>query len=344
MNRLRVPIAVSVVALALAVPALAHASPELCGLPLLPACPVPPPVPPPAPTTPTTTTPTAAPTTTPPLVDAGAQYDGRDRFHSYAVIGVSKDGYRLSAFDLGFVHGSCSNHDRYYSEFGDSIGHGAVIDAAGRVSYTSGFKSNATFITARGKLVKGREEVSFTIRFSAGRLDGTLHDTFRSATLRCSSGPVAFAAYPAGSAQAPLHDATTGTGRYTGQASGNGGAFSLRMFLPLRWITSLRVGWEAFCRNGYTFRSTSTLYLLPVTGSRFSLHTAGLVRADRHGLYERFRVRLTGRFFAQGAYYAVAGTWEWSDGVYRSGRRLGACSTGPVTFRALGPLVPSSSG
>jgi hypothetical protein len=330
-------------ALAHASPPLAHASPPLCGLPLLPACPAPP--------TTTTTTPTTTPTPTPtptpaapaPLVDAGAQYAGRDSFHWYDVITVAKDGRRLSAFDLGFQHGSCSNHQVYYSEFGSSVKHGAAISSAGRVSDSS-FSSHATFLTTRGKLIRGREEIKFTIQFSAGRLRGTLRDTFRSAKLRCSSGTVSFAAYPFGTAQAPLDDATTGTGSYRGETNENADPVSLQVFLPLLWVHTFRISWRAYCRNGASFRSTSTLYLLFISRSRFSMQTAGVVPADRQGLSERYRVRLTGQFFVSSPNYDVEGTWEWSDSVYRAGRRLGTCTTGPVTFSATGPRAPLPAG
>ncbi|HEY5316511.1 MAG TPA: hypothetical protein VIJ20_00925 [Solirubrobacteraceae bacterium] len=339
MRRLRLPVGATAIALVLGVPALAHANQALCGLPLLPACPVPV----------TTTTTRPPPVTTPspaapaPLVDAGAQYAGRNSFHWYDVITVAKDGQRLSAFDLGFQHGSCSNHQPYYSEFGSSVKHGAAIDSAGRVSYSTGFYSHATFLTTRGNVIKGREEIAFTIHFTAGRLSGTLRDTFISAKLRCSSGPVSFAAYPFGTTQAPLHDATAGTGRYAGESSENS-RVALQVFLPLRWVHSFRITWRAYCRNGYSFRSTSTLDLLFITRSRFSTYSAGLVPADRKGLYERFRMRLTGKFLVQSPNYSVEGTWKWSDAIYRAGRRLGSCTTGPVTFSATGPRAPLPAG
>jgi len=338
MRGLRVSLGAIAAVLLLAMPALARASPALCGLPLLPACPVP------VTTTPTPTPTTPAPTTPTPLVDAGTQYAGRDSFHWYDVITVSKGGLSLSAFDLGFQHGSCGNHQPYYSEFGSSVKHGAVIDSAGKVSYTSGFDSHATFITTRGKVIKGREEIAFTIQFTAGRLVGTLRDTFRSATLRCSSGPVSFTGYPFGTPQAPLHDATTGTGRYTGVTNENASPVSLQVFLPLRWVHNFRIAWRAYCRNGSSFRGTSTFSLVFIAHSRFALRSGGLVPADRQGLYERYHLHLTGKFFINSPDYYLEGTWDWSDVVYRRGRRLAACTTGPVTFSATGPRAALPTG
>jgi hypothetical protein len=318
-------------AVMLVTPVIADASPRLCGLPLLPTCPVPAPIPVPVPTP--VPTPILSAT---PIVDAGAQYDGRDGSHWLAVVEVAKDGQHLTAFLLGFDHGSCSNHDRYYSEFSKPIDHGATIDSAANASYSSGFQARATFITPQGKVVRGREEMAFTVHFAQGRLDGTLHDSFRSARLRCSSGRVTFSAYPAGSVAAPLHDRTTWTGSYTGTTS-DGGAFSLRMFLPLRWAPEVRIGWTATCRNGYSFHNVSTLYDLPISRSRLRFRTAGLIPANRQGLYERFRIDLEVKFSGGPPIYSLKGTWQWSDVIYRAGHRLGACTTGLVSYYASGP-------
>jgi hypothetical protein len=118
----------------------------------------------------------------------------------------------------------------------------------------------------------------------------------------------------------------------------------LQVFLPLAWVNVLHIAWRAYCRNGYSFHTTSTLYVLPISGSRFSVRYTGLVPADRHGLYERYHVHLTGKFLTAAGNYSMDGTWNWSDAVYRAGRRKGACTTGPVTFSAIGPRVPLPTG
>lgn len=271
-------------------------------------------------------------------------YAGRSGFRWYDVIGVTPDGTRVNEFDIGFERGRCSDGEPYHSEFAAGIKHGANIDAAGTVSYALTSRANrATFITRRGKMIHGTERIIFTIHFAGGRLQGTAHDVFHSAKLTCSSGKVTFAGYPEGSPQAPLQDANATTAVYRGNTSQAKDRVTVGVYLPLNWVESIRIGWTASCHHGYSVRSSSTAYALPIKGSLISRHSRGVTQTSPSGLYDTFRGQLSGRFLVSAGRYILRGTLSWSFVAYTKGHRDYACSTGPVTFTASGPRVSPSA-
>jgi len=299
-------------------------------------------MPPPASTPVPTPTPSPNPTPTapPPLVYAGAHYDGH-RYQRWTVqLAVSKDGKRVAWFGIGFQHGHCSNGLSFGSDdIGGTVKHGGAIGSKGQV--TGDFASDTTVTSRHGKAVKGRQESVFRVRFFGDRLNGTLTDSFRSQSLTCSSGPVHFSAYRDGTASAPLRNEHIDTARY------HGPLLTLRVFLPQAWISSLTIHWTAYCPAGQ-LKNYSVFSFLFIHGTRFGKAGHGRLPGP-HGLYYRYHFRLAGTFTSM-SYdalnkgtlfdYSVHATWSMIESLYRGGRIVGTCSTDPATvYSATAPEV-----
>ncbi len=295
------------------------------------------------PTSTTSTSSSSSTTTTggaPARADPGAQYDGRSEDFGYlASIVVNGQGNGLKSFVFGFKHGTCSDGGHYGSGVGGS-GRDATIDAQGRL-VESAFYPRAFWFNRHRRRVKGHERISFALQFNADQVTGSLRDEFDSRGLHCSSGPVSFSAFRDGSPNAPLKTSTIETGSYTGSTVFIGkddtyGRSVVHVFLPLRVVASLSIGWQASCANGYTYGETSRFRDLPLEGDRFGAAGHDFLPRNKHGLYARDRYRLSGSFLNNGIYRDVV-NWHYSITIYRRGRRVGRCTTHSLRYVGVGP-------
>jgi hypothetical protein len=320
----------------------AHASPFPCVLPV--QCPTSTQTQPQTTTSTTASTgtqstaPTAStPAPTAPPAAPGAEYDGHDGTRTYSEIVVAKNGGRLSGFDFLFRRGRCSDGSAYGSAFGRGIPRGGTIGPGELASFSSSDRRAWTFNKA-GRRVNGDERVHFSARFSGDRVSGTLTDMFSSRRLRCSSGAVPYVAYRDGSANAPMHDQTVGTGAYTGSVTeqypaGPGAsprhAFTSSVFLPWRVLTLVQFDWDLFCGGGRMFKQSSVFTFLPIRyrqGVSPSFGTSGHgVTRFPSGVRGYWRYTVDGSLIATATNYAMQGQLQYDISFFRGRALLNDC-------------------
>lgn len=269
------------------------------------------------------------------LAVPGAEYDGHSGNQAYASLLVAKTGKALSSTVFVFTRGRCSDGGPYASGISLTLKSGATIDAHGAVSYQRTTIGSAT--TRLGVNVRGREQTMISARFGGGRATGTFRDRFTSRKLNCSSDPLPFTAFLDGTTQAPVHDATSTTGRYTGTALDHVATgkqkpgkrqFSLDLFLPWGVVTQLKFQWTLVCGK-QSVREASTFGFLPVSNGSFTKTGRG-VDSLAGGVRGRWSYLLGGRFVrAAGASikrpYSFTGHFSYKVDYLHGKQRLSSC-------------------
>jgi hypothetical protein len=292
-----------------------------CGL-LLP-CPPPPPPPPPTPTPP--------PTPSPPGW-VGGHFDGHaGRWRAW--IGISRDGKQLTSAAVEFISGRCSNGERFGSGLGRKVH--VPIAPNGNVRLREAFR-HAYWFDRSGHRVYGREALSIALHVAGDRVTGSFVDRFHSRQFSCRSRRVHIFAYRDGTPQAPLVRGQVATGAYRYPVGEIGMEPSMRVYLPQQEITQMRFTWTLVC-PGRGYPQHFHLVEVPIHygkhGPVFFQHASGEVHG--RGLVQRYRWRLSGRFYhrgphnrADGAYYA-SGRWWSVLTVYRGHKKLATCHSSP---------------
>lgn len=250
----------------------------------------------------------------------GARYDGRANNWNYAASVFPHRAPRKSQFAISFRQGRCSDGAAYSGEDFPLKRQGFSISATGAGVF-HGYYAHAFALDKHGRRAVGSERFTARLQFVGDTVVGVLTDVFTSRRLRCSSGPVSFAAWRDGTPQAPLNTSQGTTGRYRGR-SAYGDRMSMQVFMPLRMVTKLTVTFRAGapCSGAIhaTGANTFTFRDIPINGSSFGLrgHYSYVYRGVRY----RERYSIT-------ANPVRAPTWNFVVTGWIGGRRIGTCRT-----------------
>ncbi|MFN2615895.1 MAG: hypothetical protein ABR581_02090 [Thermoleophilaceae bacterium] len=253
---------------------------------------------------------------------AGKRYDGQGPGRAPIFLTVRSDGERLSRWTFS-SRTRCTDDKRRVLGIRHP-GEGPVtIDSNGDFSYTS--PSGPLTVRGRhGGRIRGRARATFSGHFTSGgdAVKGTVSIRFRSRHLRCSSHDVAYTLHRDGTPGAAYRNASVASGLY--RARGRKLRTRLRMFLPAKAISAVRVRYWESCRSGL---QRGTFIVFGHIATRGTLFRAA--RRERFrlpgGLVSHDRYRFTGRFSYRNG-YRVRGRWRIRSRYYRRGRLVEDCT------------------
>jgi hypothetical protein len=259
------------------------------------------------------------------VVHLGARYYGRANNSNYvATVWVASRRTAKSTFTIAFTQGRCSDGGAYNGIDFPLRHQGFKINASGGAAFV-GYYKHAYSFTRRGRMVRGHEHFAVMMQFAGDSVIGVLTDTFSSRRLHCSSGPVSFAAWREGTAGAPLNTSYASTGWYRGR-SRYGETMSMYVFVPLRWVQSLRITFfhGLRCSGGLRLLRPVTFrfYDVPINGTSF-FTIQGHNSVTGGGYRYRQRWSIIGNPIRDPMWTFVVTSWRHSQRVG------GTCSTPP---------------
>jgi hypothetical protein len=289
-----------------------------CGL--LSACPSPPVSGPP---------PANTPSPTPEPGKLTVTFDGHVGAGRAAQIQVQNG--KVTASDIAFFHGRCSDGGTYVSEIGVKLAHPAAIAGAGTAAYALSFTKAHTY-NKRGKRVEGHEAMAVKLSgVTGGQATVRFRDTFRSGRYSCDSGSQSITAYPLGSAQAPRTDGQASTGDYRNTVVLHAGRTTKReglrisVYLPWGVMTDTRFSWVIDCggHRGIETSEFGPLLITRRTGvDTFSAHGGGTLHF-KGGIHGDYTYSANGQF--QSATTASL-VWSYQESDYRGSAFVGSCT------------------